>query len=608
MRLFIVVAAVMAITVGAATEAHAAPAWAPEQQLASMDGTAGDSLGQSVAVMTTTTDATAIVGAPYATGGGGAGAAYIFVRAGTTWSQQAKLAPSDIVANDTFGRAVSIGGDTAVVGAPAHAGRGAVWVFRRTGSSWGFETKLVPTGTATSVGASVANDGDTLVVGAPAGAGAAYVFVRGTTSWAPLGALPAPAPVGTSDALGRSVAIRGDLAVVGAPGRGQGAAFVFVRSGTTWSFKTTLTGDDAASGDQFGASVALDGAAGAETIVVGAPKHGPGAAYVFGRSGDSFMQQAKLAGTTAVSGDSFGETVRIANDRIAASAPFHEGTKGMVFVFRREGTSWKEEASLVGKDSVANDRFGTGVGLSGGTLVVGAPTHAILTGAAYVFRLGIPLGEACTDAATCVTGICVDGICCDRVCDGACEACTAAKRGVGTGDGTCGPVAAGHPSPTGACGGCVDAKIGTCDGKGACNAAPTACAGNLACASSTACRDTCTTDGHCASGYRCNAGKCEPVQATCSPDGHQSIGADGTKTECGLFVCGSTGACLTTCTGSSNCITGAVCDSSTSTCVAAPAATSDDDGGCAFAPSTRSGAASLFALLALGALRRRVRR
>jgi hypothetical protein len=75
-----------------------------------------------------------------------------------------------------------------------------------------------------------------------------------------------------------------------------------------------------------------------------------------------------------------------------------------------------------------------------------------------------------------------------------------------------------------------------------------------------------------------------------------------------LFVCGSTGACLTTCTGSSNCITGAVCDSSTSTCVAAPAATSDDDGGCAFAPSTRSGAASLFALLALGALRRRVRR
>ncbi|MGZ3456831.1 MAG: hypothetical protein ACXVEF_44910, partial [Polyangiales bacterium] len=322
-------------------------------------------------------------------------------------------------------------------------------------------------------------------------------------------------------------------------------------------------------------------------------------------AGGAWSQQAKLAGTGIASGDAFGETVRIASDRVVASAPFHDGVKGSVFVFRREGTTWNEETSLVAKDGAANDRFGTGVGLAVGTLMVGAPTHSILAGAAYAFRLGIPQGEPCTDASTCVTAVCVDGICCDRACDGVCEACTAKKRGVGTTDGTCGPIAAGHPPPTAACGGCTDAHVGTCDGKGACSATPSPCAGNLACASTTACRDACTDDTHCAAEYRCDAGKCVPKQASCIDDGQRSIGADGTVTDCGLFLCGSTGACLTTCTGSSNCRAGAVCDSASSTCVATPPSASDD-GGCAFgAPGSGRWALGAVALLAFGALRRR---
>lgn len=583
--------------------AHAAPGWAPEQQIVPADAKMGDSFGQSVALSGTT----AIVGAPYASGGGGAGVAYVFVHSGATWSEEARLAPAEIVTNDTFGRAVALSGDTALIGAPSHATRGAVWVYRKSGTTWAVETKLVPAGSSTSVGASLAIDGDTAVIGAPGGAGEAQVFVRTSTTWTPAGALPVPTP-GSSDAIGRSVAIRGDVAVVGAPGRGAGAAFVFHRSGTTWSLDTTLLGDDAVSGDTFGASVSIDGAAGAETIVVGAPKHGAGAAYVFVHAGSSWSQQARLAGTGIASGDAFGETVRIASDRVVASAPFHDGVKGTVFVFHREGTSWKEETSVVAKDGLANDRFGTGVGFGVGTLVVGAPTHATLTGAAYAFRLGIPQGEACTDSATCVTGACADGVCCDRACTGVCEACTAAKRGVGAADGTCGPIAAGRPPPTAACGGCSDAKVGTCDGKGACTTTPTSCPDNLACASTTACRDTCTDDTHCANGYRCDAGKCVPKQATCIDDGRRSIGADGTVTECGLFLCGSTGACLTTCTGSANCRSGAVCDPATSTCVAAPA-TSEDDGGCALhAPANGRWTASVVGLLALlGAARRRKR-
>src|SRR5262249_11223350 len=145
-------------------------------------------------------------------------------------------------------------------------------------------------------GSSVAINGDTVVVGVcPTelfGPSAAYVFVRDATtpppSWTQQAKLMASDAV-FIDLFGFSVAIHGDTVVVGAIGTGvapsfdQGAAYVFVRSGTTWSEQQKLTASDGKSGDSFGGSVAIDG----NTVVVGAagadvtPNFNQGAAYVF---------------------------------------------------------------------------------------------------------------------------------------------------------------------------------------------------------------------------------------------------------------------------------------------------------------------------------------
>ena len=99
-------------------------------------------------------------------------------------------------------------------------------------------------------------------------AGAAYVFVRSGTTWSQQAYLKA-SNTGFFDFFGHSVAVSGDTVVVGAYGQSvsEGAAYVFVRSGTTWTQQALLKASNAGSGDKFGYSVAVSG----DTVVVGAP-------------------------------------------------------------------------------------------------------------------------------------------------------------------------------------------------------------------------------------------------------------------------------------------------------------------------------------------------
>src|SRR5207245_1135931 len=148
---------------------------------------------------------TVVVGAPFKNTN--TGAAYVFVRSGSTWSQQAELTASDGASFDQFGNSVAISDNTAVVGAlTKNSGTGAAYVFVRSGTTWSQEAELS------------ASDG---------------------------------APF---DAFGRSVATSGSTAVVGALGKNTstGAAYVFVRSGTTWSQRGVLTAFDGVSGNYFG--------------------------------------------------------------------------------------------------------------------------------------------------------------------------------------------------------------------------------------------------------------------------------------------------------------------------------------------------------------------
>ncbi len=281
--------------------------WTQQQKLTASDGAAGDEFGVSVAV----SGDTAVVGAPLAPFDSeflspGPGSAYVFVRSGGVWSQQQKLTASDATADDNFGFSVALSGDTAVVGAwaddtAAGADAGSAYVFVRSSGVWSQQQKLTASDSAAGdqFGSSVALDGNTAVVGAPSDetaaglfAGSAYVFVRSGSVWSQQQKLTA-SDAAASDDFGISVSLSGDTAVVGAPfdttaaGSAAGSAYVFVRSGSTWSQNQKLTASDAAANDEFGSSVAVSGA----TVLVGACCDDTGAgvdagsAYVFVRRG-----------------------------------------------------------------------------------------------------------------------------------------------------------------------------------------------------------------------------------------------------------------------------------------------------------------------------------
>ena len=378
-------------------------------------------------------------------GGGGGGSS----SGPAVWSQQVYVKAADAGPNARFGTRVAIAGDTMVVGAnDVNTAAGAAYVFVRSGTSWSQQAYLQAPNTEANdrFGVSVALSGDTIVVGAEAedssettvtngptasadnsanGAGAAYVFVRSGTSWSHQAYLKAP-NAEASDRFGLNVAISGDTIVVAATDEDSnetsitngttasadnsagaaGAAYVFVRSGTSWSHQAYLKAANAEANDRFGFGVAISG----DTIVVSTRDedsnetsitNGPtasadnsassaGAAYVFVRSGTSWSQQAYLKASNAEASDRFGNSVAISGDTIVVAA-FNEKSAqttitngntasadnaafnaGAAYVFVRSGTSWSQQAYLKAPNGEANDALGMSVAISGNTIAVGA--------------------------------------------------------------------------------------------------------------------------------------------------------------------------------------------------------------------------------------------
>ena len=175
------------------------------------------------------------------------------------------------------------------------------------------------------------------------------------------------------DFFGYSVALAGDTALVGACDRTiggntyQGAAYVFVRSGGTWAQQGALTASDGAAHDGFGSSVALDG----DTALIGAPGHqvgdngAQGAAYVFVRSGGTWSEQGgALTASGGAASDWFGSSVALDGDTalIGASAARvgDNAAQGAAYVFVRSGGAWSQQGgALTASGGVAQDDFGS---------------------------------------------------------------------------------------------------------------------------------------------------------------------------------------------------------------------------------------------------------
>ncbi|MBI4672171.1 MAG: hypothetical protein HY741_10955 [Chloroflexi bacterium] len=302
----------------------------------------GENAGQSVAI----SGDTIVIGAQNADGW--KGVAYVFVKPVGGWTgtvnQVARLTASDAVVESGFGVSVGISGDTTVVGSywqdvNGNDKQGAAYVFNKPLGGWSDMTEsaklTASNGTANDwFGQSVGISGDTILSGAQRhdvsgrpDQGAAYIFVKPTGGWA--GNLNESANLvvsdgDTSDMFGFPVAMSGDTAaVIAQEAEGRGNGYVFVKPAAGWSGNVTETAKlhstDAGVNELFGDSVATDG----NTVVIGSPWYGNGAAFVFKKPGGGWAnmtETAKLLAADAGVIDNFGESVAVDGDTTAVGA------------------------------------------------------------------------------------------------------------------------------------------------------------------------------------------------------------------------------------------------------------------------------------------------
>jgi hypothetical protein len=344
--------------------------WGEQAKLSARDGAARDEFGFAVAV----SGETVAVGSRKSDVGGkdDQGFVSIFERAGGVWTETAKLVASDGAPGDLFGHSVAIDGNTLVVGAPLvdvgpYASHGAAYVFVRAGNRWTQQAILKATDgfTADFFGLAVAVDGETVVVGVSShdvggnpNQGAVYVYVRQGNAWVQQAQLTAADGVGY-DELGRSIAVSGDTILAGSfAGIGanayQGAAYVFARAGGVWTQQAKLTAPDGAANDRFaGSAVALTG----DTAVIGSFAHdvGPnanqGAVYLFVRQQGTWTHRAKLSAGDGSTFDNLGYSVAISGDTIVAGASGDDegpnADQGSAYLFRANAPRSRRRA--VGK-------------------------------------------------------------------------------------------------------------------------------------------------------------------------------------------------------------------------------------------------------------------
>jgi len=383
-----------------------AASWGETQKLLASDGAKGDYFGYFVSL----DGDTVLIGAPY--DDGYKGSVYVFTRTGTTWTQQAKLLASDGSAGDMFGYFVSLDGDTALIAASLDddngVDSGSAYVFTRTGTTWTQQAKLLASDGAADdqFGCSISLDGDTALIGANCtddngvDSGSAYVFTRTGTTWTQQAKLLASDGSAGDQFSFYGASLDGDTALIGAvyeddKGVDSGSAYVFTRTGTTWTQQAKLLASDGVAGDWFGYFISLDG----DTALIGALQDDDngkdsGSAYVFTRNGTTWTQQAKLLASDGARMDIFGNDVSLDGDTALIGAVQDDDNgfqSGSAYVFTRSGTTWTQQQKLLASDGARGDLFGCDVSLDGDTVLIGAPAdgdNGLNSGSVYVFMKG----------------------------------------------------------------------------------------------------------------------------------------------------------------------------------------------------------------------------
>ncbi|MDP8229031.1 MAG: FG-GAP repeat protein, partial [Candidatus Electryoneaceae bacterium] len=363
--------------------------FAQEFKITANDAEADDCFGFTVS----TCGEYAIIGAHQ--GDDYSGSAYIFIHNGDEWTQQAVLTADDADAWDLFGISVSINGAYAIVGAYGNDDdgeqSGSAYIFVRNGDEWSQQAKLTADDADAGdvFGNAVSISGNYAIVGAYQNddngdrSGSAYIFVRDGEEWSQQAKLTAD-DAGADDRFGECVSISGDYAIIGAifnddDGENSGSTYIFVRDGVEWSQQAKLTADDADAQDFFGMPVSISG----EYAVIGAHHDGDngensGSAYIFIRERDEWTQQCKLTADDAAEDDEFGISVSISDSYAAVGARYNDDDgdrSGSAYIFIRDEDEWIQQVKLTANDADEGDVFGHSVSVGEGYTIVGAPQN-----------------------------------------------------------------------------------------------------------------------------------------------------------------------------------------------------------------------------------------
>ncbi|MCA9961979.1 MAG: DUF11 domain-containing protein, partial [Anaerolineales bacterium] len=336
------------------------------------------------------------------------GMAYVYTRSGDQWQPVSVLVGSNTYVNHEFGYAVAVEGDTAVIAARRGntgngvTNNGAIYIFENGGTTW--TQQFILTGADSAAhdrfGTAVALDNNTIIVGASedddagSASGSAYIFYWNGAAWQQQAKLTA-ADANAGDQFGIAVDVEGDTAVVGAwrdsdGGSARGSAYVFQRSGSTWTQVAKLTAATPVNGANYGNSVSVsDG-----VIAVGAMNENwRGAVYLYTFDGANWVAHSVLRRTGAGANERFGSGVALEN-LVLAVGNAHDSDlgatpgAGSVHIYlKTEAGEWLEQDAIAPSDGRSSDAFGTAVSLSGDVLAVGAPQKYQAGGGAYVYDL-----------------------------------------------------------------------------------------------------------------------------------------------------------------------------------------------------------------------------